>query len=65
MKRIITMLATLLMGVAAFAQIGNDVLVKWTSHIEKADGDNEYRVIFTGKIAEGYHTYTLTDEFGR
>ena len=57
------MLATLLMGVAAFAQIGNDVLVKWTSHIEKADGDNEYRVIFTGKIAEGYHTYTLTDEF--
>ena len=63
MKRIITMLATLLMGVAAFAQIGNDVLVKWTSHIEKADGDNEYRVIFTGKIAEGHHTYTLTDEF--
>ena len=57
------MLATLLMGVAAFAQIGNDVLVKWTSHIDKADGDNEYRVIFTGKIAEGYHTYTLTDEF--
>ena len=54
------MLATLLMGVAAFAQIGNDVLVKWTSHIEKADGDNEYRVIFTGKIAEGYHTYTLS-----
>ena len=34
----------------------------WSSHVEKADGDM-YKVIFTGKIADGYHTYTLTDEF--
>ena len=34
----------------------------WTSAVEKADGD-VYKVIFTGKIAPGYHTYTLTDEF--
>ncbi len=59
MKRIMTMLAALLLCVAAFAQ---DQLVTWSSHVEKADGDI-YRVIFTGKIAPGYHTYTLTDEF--
>ena len=44
----------------AFAQ-GKE-LIKWTHHCELQEGD-EYRVIFTGKIAEGYHTYTLTDEF--
>jgi len=59
MKRITTMLAVLLLCAAAFAQ---GQLVTWTSQVEKADGD-VYKVIFTGKIAEGYHTYTLTDEF--
>ncbi len=53
------MLAALLLCAAAFAQ---GQLVTWTSQVEKADGD-VYKVIFTGKIAEGYHTYTLTDEF--
>ena len=59
MKRILTLLATALISIAAFAQ---GQLVTWTSHVEKADGDI-YKVVFTGKIAEGYHTYTLTDEF--
>ena len=36
--------------------------ISWSSHIEPA-GENEYNVVFTGKIAPGYHTYTLTDEF--
>ena len=58
-----TMLATLVFCVAAFAQGAPQQLVTWSSHIEKADAENVYRVIFTGKIAEGYHTYTLTDEF--
>ena len=53
------MLAALLISAAAFAQ---GQLVTWSSHVEKADNDT-YKVIFTGKIAEGYHTYTLTDEF--
>ena len=53
------MLAAFLIGAAAFAQ---GQLVTWSSHVEKADNDT-YKVIFTGKIAEGYHTYTLTDEF--
>ena len=37
--------------------------IVWNTHIEKAEGDNEYRVIFTGKIKSGYHTYTLTDKY--
>ena len=57
------MLAALALCVAAFAQGAPQQLVTWSSHIEKADAEDVYRVIFTGKIAEGYHTYTLTDEF--
>ena len=59
MKRFMTMLAALLVSAAAFAQ---GQLVTWSSHVEKGEGD-VYKVIFTGKVAEGYHTYTLTDEF--
>ena len=53
------MLAAILMCAAAFAQ---GQLVTWSSHVEKGE-DDIFRVIFTGKIADGYHTYTLTDEF--
>ena len=61
MKRFIVMIAAALIGLAAFAQ--NDAqLITWSHHTE-LEGDNVYRVIFTGKIAPGYHTYTLTDEF--
>ena len=56
-------MAALLVGAAAFAQIAPAQLVTWTSQIEAADQADTYHVIFTGKIAEGYHTYTLTDEF--
>ena len=59
MKRFLTILTTLFISVAAFAQ---GQLVTWSSHVEKAEGDI-CKVIFTGKIADGYHTYTLTDEF--
>ena len=52
-------MTTLFISVAAFAQ---GQLVTWSSHVEKAEGDI-CKVIFTGKIADGYHTYTLTDEF--
>ena len=58
-----TMLAALALCVAAFAQGAPQQLVTWSSHIEKADAEDVYRVIFTGKIADGYHTYTLTDDF--
>lgn len=59
MKRLTTMLAAILLCAAAFAQ---GQLVTWSSHVEKAAGD-VCKVVFTGKIAEGYHTYTLADEF--
>ena len=63
MKRIMTIIAALIFCVAAFAQGIPQQLVNWSSHIEKAEAEDVYRVIFTGKIADGYHTYTLTDEF--
>ena len=57
-----TMFAALLLCAATFAQNFAGQLVTWSSHVEKADGDI-YKVVFTGKVADGYHTYTLTDEF--
>ncbi len=63
MKRLMTILAAVFAYAASFAQIAPTQLVTWSSHIEKTDTEDVYRVIFTGKIAEGYHTYTLTDEF--
>ncbi|MBR4978595.1 MAG: hypothetical protein IKY95_06545, partial [Bacteroidales bacterium] len=62
MKRFLTMLAALLISAAAFAQLTPSQLVTWTPSVENVDGD-VYRVVFTGKVAQGYHTYTLTDEF--
>ena len=61
MKRFISTIAAIILGVAAFAQ--STQLVNWTTTVEKTDVEDVYRVIFTGKIAEGYHTYTLDDEF--
>lgn len=58
-----TIIAAALVSVATFAQLTPSQLVKWSSHVEKSDTEDVFRVIFTGKIAEGYHTYTLTDEF--
>ena len=60
MKRILSIIAVALVSLTAFAQ--KKELITWTHHCELQEG-NEYRVIFTGKIADGYHTYTLTDEF--
>ena len=56
------MLAAVLFSVAAFAQLTPSQLVTWTPSVENVDVDL-YRVVFTGKVAQGYHTYTLTDEF--
>ena len=61
MKRILTLLAAVLFSVAAFAQITPSQLVTWDQSVENIE-DGLYKVVFTGKIASGYHTYTLTDE---
>ena len=63
MKRFISIITALTISLAAFAQLTPAQLVTWSSHIEKAEEADTYRVIFTGKIADGYHTYTLADEF--
>ena len=63
MKRIFIFLAALITSAAAFAQIAPEQLVTWSSNVEATDQENTYKVVFTGKIADGYHTYTLTDEF--
>ena len=63
MKRFISIITALTLSLAAFAQLTPAQLVTWSSHIEKAEEADTYRVIFTGQIAEGYHTYTLADEF--
>lgn len=62
MKRLTTLLAAILIGAAAIAQNLTEQLVAWSSHVEKVDEDT-FRVVFTGKVAEGYHTYTLTDKY--
>jgi hypothetical protein len=62
MKRVLSLIAAAILCVAAFAQDGAEQLITWTTSVEKAEG-NLYKVTFTGKIAPGYHTYTLTDEF--
>ncbi|MBR5836251.1 MAG: thioredoxin family protein [Bacteroidales bacterium] len=59
MRKFITVLAASLLSLAAFAQ---GQLVTWSSQVDKGEGDL-YTVVFTGKVASGYHTYTLTDEF--
>ena len=56
-------LATLFTSVAVFAQFAPRQLVTWSTSVESTQETDIYKVIFTGKIAEGYHTYTLTDEF--
>ena len=63
MKKITTLLAALFVSVAVFAQFGSKQLVKWTTTVEKTEEADIYKVIFNGQIPEGYHTYTLTDEF--
>ena len=63
MKRFISIITALTLSLAAFAQLTPAQLVTWSSHIENAEEADTYRVIFTGQIAEGYHTYTLADEF--
>ena len=56
-------MAALFVSVASFAQTTPQQLVTWTSHIEATEDADVYRIVFTGEIAKGYHTYTLTDEF--
>ena len=57
------MVAALVTSAAAFAQFGPSQVVTWTTNVEATEEADVYKVVFDGKVAEGYHTYTLTDEF--
>ena len=63
MKRIFTLFAALTVSAATFAQFAQKQLTTWNNHVEATDEADIYRIVFTGNIEEGYHTYTLTDEF--
>ena len=58
MKRFLLTLTTLLCAALCFAQ---QSVVSWSYDVQPAD-DNIVKVVFTGKIAIGYHTYTLADD---
>lgn len=63
MRRILhtlALLAALLPGAAAFAQ-GSDATAAWQAVCEKAGGDT-LRIVFTGKIADGWHLYPTAYE---
>lgn len=64
-KRIfITFLAALASCAASFAQgpmSAPERTVAWSSAIEHIDGDR-YRVVLTGKIESGWHTYAIDNE---
>lgn len=59
MKRFVLFLAAFFCAAAAFAQTK---AVNWTYAVEKGE-DGSYTVVFTGKIAVGYHCYSLKDEY--
>ncbi|MGM9747888.1 MAG: protein-disulfide reductase DsbD family protein [Candidatus Cryptobacteroides sp.] len=57
----ITIVAALFSCFGASAQNADGSIVKWKTRVEPKDGD-VLQVVFEGKIAKGFHTYTLTDE---
>ena len=63
MKKFIIAFTTALICAASSAQPLYTQLVAWSAHVESTTEADTYRIVFTGKIADGYHTYTLTDEF--
>ena len=59
--RNIIILAALLTGAVSFAQPGLGDEISWKTRINDK-GDGIYQVVFTGSIAPGGHTYSLTDK---
>lgn len=58
MNKILSLLAGCLIACSAFAQ---EEYVHWNHEIEKIENDL-YKVTFTAKISEGYHSYSMEDE---
>lgn len=66
MKKKLAFIATLLLSSVAISAQGlgasDAKIVNWTESVEDT-GDGIVKVTWSGTVAEGYHTYTLTDEF--
>ena len=60
--RNIMILAALLMGAVSYAQPGLAEKINWKSSVVEK-GDGVYQVLFTGRIAAGYYTYALDDQY--
>lgn len=60
-KLLFTAIAVLLCCFGAAGQNSDGSIVNWKTRVEPKEG-NVLQVVFEGKIAKGFHTYTLTDE---
>ena len=58
MKKLISIIVCCVLSLSAFAQ---DAYVVWSHKVEKVEKDL-YKVIFSAKIKEGYHSYSIKDE---
>ncbi len=63
LKRVFTIIASLLVGAVCLAQpfVQTEDLISWKITSENVDG-NTYRIKFTGKLADGWHTYPLESQ---
>ena len=61
-KRILLLMPVIFLGMIgiACAQSGGKI-VNWSSKVYDK-GDGVYQILLTGTVAQGYHTYTITDE---
>ncbi|MGN1212045.1 MAG: protein-disulfide reductase DsbD family protein, partial [Candidatus Cryptobacteroides sp.] len=60
-KLLLTAFAVLFCNFVAAGQNADGSIVNWKTRVESKEG-NVLQVVFEGKIAKGFHTYTLTDE---
>ena len=57
MRKIILLFFALILTTFSFSQ-GMEDFIKWQLSVEKID-DAHANLVFTGKIAEGYHIFSL------
>ncbi len=58
--RLLFLLISLMAGISVFGQDRPET-VKWDISAEQVS-DTKYKIVFSGKIAEGWHTYSITGE---
>ena len=62
MKRILSYAAALLLGTTLLNAQAPEETIKWKVQANPSDGDT-CEIVFTGKIADGLHTYDLSNEY--